>query len=180
MRLLIGFTVVALTLATAATAKGKQLKSATICGANACTTVTDQERLRELPVGGQDTAPPPPPAAYYTMEFVVGTGGAEESRWLVLYVPSENIVGANGEVPGTLTWLPAYGSAIFAMMRATRGLEPFRVPTAWPTDVRRVTPGPAPHGFDWPLVSGSLLVAFALGLTALVLVKRGREVLPHI
>jgi hypothetical protein len=178
MRLLFTFTLVALVLVPAAGAK--ELKSATICGANTCTTVTERVRLRALPAGGQDAAPPPPPSAYYTIEFVVGTGDGRESRWLVLYVPSEKIIGANSEVPGGLTWLPAFGDAITAMSQATKKLEPFRAPISWPTDVRHVTPGPAGKGFDWPLVSGSLLVAFALGLTTLLLVKRGREVLPRI
>ena len=178
MRLLYALTIAVLVLAPTATAT--ELKSATICGANACTMVIEQVRLRALPTGGQDAAPPPPPSAYYTIEFVVGTGDGRENRWLVLYVPSGKIIGANSEVPGGLTWLPAFGDAITAMSRATTNLEPFRAPTAWPTDVRQVTPSPVGKGFDWPLVSGSLLVAFALGLTTLLLVKRGREVLPRI
>jgi hypothetical protein len=172
MRLLLALAFAVLALAPAASAK--ELKSATICGTNGCKTVTDPERLRELPLGGQTTAPAPSPAAFYTVGFRIAMGRAEDHRLRMLYVPSKTIVA--WEVYGDVTWAPVYGEAIDAMATATSGLEPFRAPIAWPTDIRRVTPGPAPAGFDWPLVYGSLLAAFALGLGTLLLVRRSPKI----
>jgi hypothetical protein len=177
MRLFLVLTAAALALATPVAAKGKVLKSATICGSHGCTTITDSDRLRELPTGGETTADAPPPSEYYLVELDLGTGTPNTERFRLLYVPSQTILAVYALKRDSLVWLPIYGSAIQAMEDSIGDLEPFRPPVAWPKDVPL---RPAPAGFDWPLVSGSLLVAFALGLTTLLLVKRGREVLPRI
>ena len=177
MRPLLVLTAAALALATPVAAKGKVLKSATICGSHRCTTITDSERLRDLPTGGETTAAAPPPSEYYLVELDLAMGTPNTQRHRMLYVPSQTILAVHALKRDSLVWLPIYGSAIQAMEDSIGDLEPLPAPVAWPKDVPL---RPAPSGFDWPLVSGSLLVALALGLTTLLLEKRGREVLPRI
>lgn len=62
-----------------------------------------------------------------------------------------------------------------------RGPELVRLPPAVAADLRAarsIDTSPAGIGFDWPLVTGSLLVAFGLALTAGLLARRSRQPRP--
>lgn len=61
-----------------------------------------------------------------------------------------------------------------------RGVEVIRLPAGIADDLRQarsISASGSGEGFDWPLVSVSLLVAAALGLAAALLARRGRQ--PH-
>jgi hypothetical protein len=63
-----------------------------------------------------------------------------------------------------------------------RGSEVITLPRETAADIRAARrigrPGQT-SGFDWPLVSGSLLIAAALGLTGALLARRGRPARPE-
>lgn len=62
-----------------------------------------------------------------------------------------------------------------------RGNETITLPAGIADDLRAARPIDASStggGFDWPLVTGSLVVAFALLLTAILLSRRGRQPRP--
>jgi hypothetical protein len=136
MRLALLFAVAATTVfvfATTASAKG--LTSLKACGASGCTTITDRDQLRGVPLGGSNQIPPPKTAPYYVLEFTVDRG---ETHFLTYYVPSAHAVAGNGEYPGRLVWFPTDES--FA--RIVGDLEPFPAPAHWPAEVK--SPGRLP------------------------------------
>jgi hypothetical protein len=62
-----------------------------------------------------------------------------------------------------------------------RGPEAVTLPEGVADDlraVRPIDPSTGSSGFDWSLVTGSLLVAFALALTAVLLSRRSRQPRP--
>jgi hypothetical protein len=126
-------------LALAATASAKELTSLKACGESGCTTVTDRDQLRLLPLGGDTQNPPPRRAPFYWLTYTISDGADPFSMY---YVPSADVLGANGEVPGRLAWFPVVGSATDAIRDVVADLEPFPAPSAWGFEIK--SPGRLP------------------------------------
>lgn len=122
-------------LATSAAAK-ERIKSAKVCGASGCVTVTDREKANSLV--GSDTlvsppppsTPPPPPSSFYTVELSMGADGNIRSTFY--YVPSvamarpAHMPGQAG--PSLRLWLTVRPEAAALFREVTVGLEPFPKP----------------------------------------------------
>ena len=127
-------------LAFSTPALAKEPLRATICGASACTRVTDRATLNRIPAG-ESTEPLGPAAPYYTVEVVAGERGNPQNQhsFSMYYVPSENAM-AWAE-SGTVRLHPIFGEPTTRLMRdLTAGLEPFPEPrlTAVSVDGRNV------------------------------------------
>jgi hypothetical protein len=119
---------VAAALVLAAPAEAKELLRATLCGASACTTVTDRSTLNRIPAG-ETSEPLGPVAPYYRVEILVGEGANRENThtFSLYYVPSENAMA--WEESGIVRLHPIYGEQTTKLMRELTGnLEPFPAP----------------------------------------------------
>ena len=167
-------------LALAAPAAAKELTQATLCGADGCISLSDRATLRELPTGGERRAEQPPPSPYYAVELVV-EHERERNEVVMWWIPSRNLLAANRETPGTLSWFPVYGEAIALMRNLTRELEPFATPRAWPAQVAAPGPGTsgvgAGDGISRPLWITGAAVFLVVGAAVLFLLARRRALL---
>jgi hypothetical protein len=173
--------VLAAALALAPTAAAKELQTAQACGPNGDCAAMDKDGTMLLLNSGGSVTPPPPTAEYYRLYFVFAEPGASDhNAFSHLFVPSKGLVGF-GDENGGVAWFPVYGEALDAVRNATRNLEPFAAPAAWPTSIEDpiFSPGepssPAPaNGTNWrPWAVGLGLVLLALGVGA-VLARRTR------
>jgi hypothetical protein len=115
-------------LALAAPAAAKEPIRATICGASACTTVTDRSTLERIP-GGEASEPLGPAAPYYRVELVASEHGNPNNQhtFSMYYVPSENAM-AWAE-SGVVRLHPIFGAPATRLMRSlVAGLRPFPAP----------------------------------------------------
>ena len=120
--------VAAAALAFPAPAAAKEPIRATICGATACTTVTDRGTLRWIPAG-EASEPLGRAAPYYRVELVAGEYGNPHNQhsFAMYYVPSENAM-AWAE-SGTIRLHPIFGEPTTKLMRElVAGLRPFPAP----------------------------------------------------
>jgi hypothetical protein len=165
--------VLATALALASTAAAKELSTAQACGpADDCAAVDKDGAMLLLNSGGS-VSQPPPTAEYYRLDFVLAEPGSNDrNAFSHLFVPSKGLVGF-GDETGGVAWFPVYGQALDAVRDATRDLEPFSAPAAWPSSIEDpiFTPGrivsPAPDsGIDWrpwALATALMLLALAAG-----------------
>jgi hypothetical protein len=161
-------------LALASTAAAKELTTAQACGLDGqCEAMDKDGSMLILSSGGSVSQPPPTTAEYYRVDYVFDSpDGREHHSFSHLFVPSTGLVGMGDEVGG-VAWFPVYGQALDTLREATRDLEPFSAPAAWPTSIEDpiFTPGrvvsPAPDsGIDWrpwALAAGLVLLALAAG-----------------
>jgi hypothetical protein len=120
--------------ALAASAAAEEVKSAKVCGASDCVTVTEREKAMLLVGGDGRPGSPPPASAFYTVEATVTTdesGGT--GTWSFYYVPSEATTrpaydprGDTG--PSTHAWWAVSSQAAALFGAVTKGLEPFPAP----------------------------------------------------
>jgi hypothetical protein len=166
--------VLAAALALTSTAAAKELTTAQACGLDGqCEAMDKDGSMLILSSGGSVSQPPPTTEAYYRVEYVFDSpDGSEHHSFSHLFVPSTGLVGMGDEVGG-VAWFPVYGHALETLREATRDLQPFSAPAAWPTSIEDpiFTPGraasPAPDtGIDWrpwALAAGLVLLALAAG-----------------
>jgi hypothetical protein len=121
-----------------AAATAKELKQIKLCGESDCTTVTDRETLRLVPMGGDTPGAPPPAAAFYRVESTVDAE-SQTIRFRSYYVPSSNML-AFFERGYGMRWFPIVGPAAQELMRKlVEGLTPLAAPK-----LTRVTVGGKP------------------------------------
>ena len=125
---LVAVTLAALVLASGASAKNMTVAQA--CGPDECVSLQDRQHLTTLLGGGG--SPPPPTAAYYRLDFTFESpDGTHSVTHSSLYVPSKQLAATEGS-RGDVVWFPVDRAAAGLMERATRDLEPFAAPSAWP------------------------------------------------
>jgi len=124
-------------LTTPAAAK-ERIKSAKVCGASGCITVTDREKASSLvgsdalvsPQPPMPSTTPPLPSSFYTVELAMGADGRIKSTFY--YVPSAAMA-RSAHVPGQAgpslrLWLTVRPEAAALFREVTKGLEPFPKP----------------------------------------------------
>ena len=158
-------------LALAAPAAAKEITQAQICGDSGCTTISDRETLRSLPHGGEATAEPPAAAEFYTLAFTF-EAAREQHQFRMYYVPSANLLAANGQTPAALAWFTVDGEALDAIRAAVDGLEPFpALERGWPAEIkspaRLRTAGRAAEEDGAPFLPWIALAAGAVAFAAL-------------
>jgi hypothetical protein len=113
-------------LAFAGVASAKEPISATVCGARACKTLTDKERLRGIP-SGETTRPLGPAVPYYRIEILMGGREDETHSFALYYIPEAN--GTAWLEDGSMLLHPIFGEPTKLLMRKmTEGLEPYPAP----------------------------------------------------
>jgi hypothetical protein len=115
----------------AGSAAAKEIKSAKVCGASECVTVTDREKANSL-LASDAPGSPPPAAGFYTVEVTVDAEG-EVATWTFYYVPSARMARAayepGGEAgPSVHAWGNVSPEAAAIFREIVRGLEPFPKP----------------------------------------------------
>lgn len=167
--------VLAAALALAATASAKEIQTAQACGPDQCGDLDKDGTMLILNSGGS-VSQPPPTAEYYRLDFVFAEPGTpDHNAFSHLFVPSTGLVGF-GDETGGVAWFPIYGQALDTIRQATRDVQPFAAPAAWPTSIDDpiFSPGepssPAPaNGTNWrPWAVGLGLVLLALAVGALL------------
>ena len=115
-------------LATSAAAK-ERIKSARVCGASECVTVTDRKKANLL-VSFDAPASPPPASPFYTVELAMGAEG--EIRSTFYYVPSGGVARPANEPgqagPSLRLWSTVRPKAAALFREVARGLDPFPRP----------------------------------------------------
>jgi hypothetical protein len=121
----------ALTFAALAAPAGakEKIKSAKICGASTCVTVTDREKASVLD-GFDAPGRPPPASSFYTVEVTMGA--ARQIRSMFYYVPSAAMA-RPAERPGQAgpslrLWSTVRPEAAALLREVTKGLAPFPRP----------------------------------------------------
>jgi hypothetical protein len=141
--------VAVLALALAPGAGAKEITGLEVCGVDGCRAVSVPNGLHEWPGGATGGATFPPPAAPFVEVRLQIDRFHTEQLW---YVPSQRIF-ASRSAGDLIRWSLA-------------GTDDLRAGRPISSEGR---------SFDWPLVSGALLLALALGLTALLLARRSRR-----
>jgi hypothetical protein len=160
-------------LAVAAAASAKELKSAQVCGLDEeCAPMRDRSGVESI-TNFSSPSQPPPTAPYFRLDFVYGEPGSpDRNAFSHLYVPSRDLVAAGGEVAGTIVWFPVTSAGLAAIRGATAGLKPFAAPSAWPSSIDdpmfRPSPtspvaGDARDWTPWLLAAAALLAAAGSG-----------------
>lgn len=167
--------VLAAAMALAATASAKEIQTAQACGPDQCGDLDKDGTMLILSSGGS-VSQPPPTAEYYRLDFVFAEPGTpDHNAFSHLFVPSKGLVGF-GDENGGVAWFPIYGQALDTVRQATRDVQPFAAPPAWPTSIgdpifkppATVTPA-ASDGTNWrPWALGSALVLLVLAVGALL------------
>jgi hypothetical protein len=167
--------VVVAALALAATASAKEIQTAQACGPDQCGDLDKDGTMLILNSGGS-VSQPPPTAEYYRLDFVFAEPGTpDHNAFSHLFVPSKGLV-AFGDENGGVAWFPIYGQALDTVRQATRDVQPFAAPAAWPTSIDDpifklpVTASAAPSdGTTWrPWAVGIALALLALAVGALL------------
>jgi hypothetical protein len=167
--------VLAAAMALAATASAKEIQTAQACGPDQCGDLDKDGTMLILNSGGS-VSQPPPTAEYYRLDFVFAEPGTPDHNALShLFVPSKGLVGF-GDENGGVAWFPIYGQALDTVRQATRDVQPFAAPLAWPTSIGDpifkppATVSPAPSdATNWrPWALGSALVLLVLAAGALL------------
>jgi hypothetical protein len=172
---------VAITLAALALASGASAKNVTVaqaCGPDECVGVQDRQHLTTLLGGGGSM--PPPTAAYYRLDFTFESpDGTHRVSHSSLYVPSKRLAATEGR-SGGVVWFPVDRAATGLMAGATRDLEPFAAPNAWPTryadrmfsQTTRSADAGEPNWRPWMLAGVAVLLALSAALFARARVRR--------
>lgn len=141
--------------------------SATVraCGPRECAPVGDGTLAAHV-ASPQETVDPPAVSPYYRLDIGFGAGESASS-YSTLFVPAEGLIASNA---GGLLWYLPRTEAFGALREATRGVDPYAVPRAWPRYVETPDPSwfsgdPAADGRSWApvgIAGGVLLLALAV------------------
>jgi hypothetical protein len=166
-------------LAMASGASAKNMTVAQACGPDDCVRLEDRQAVTTLLGGGGST--PPPTAVYYRLDFTFESpDGAQRVTHSSLYVPLTHLAATEGRT-GDVVWFPVDRAAAGLMDRATRDLQPFAAPSAWPTRYAdrvftRTTRTAAGNEAGWtPWLLAGVAVLLALGLGAFLAQARLRR-----
>jgi hypothetical protein len=161
------------TLALASGASAKNMTLAQACGSDECVPLQDRQALTTLLGGGGSQ--PPTTAPYYRLDFTFESpDGIQRVTHSSLYVPLWRLAATEGP-SRNVVWFPVDRAATRLMERATRDIEPFAAPAAWPTSYgdpafRRTTRTPTSRdGTNW---LAWLLVVPAIAAAALLARRR--------
>jgi hypothetical protein len=148
-----------------ATAQAKELASARACDADGCRTISSAARLRGME-NGRPVAAPHAAAPFYRVRMVIATGGREEFRYTLAYVPSSGLLRVARDTVG-YDWMTPTPAGRRGFDRLVRGLEPLpaaRLRGLAPAPVAPApAPAPDPGGPPWALllIGGALALAGA-------------------
>ena len=135
MRLAPPLLAAAAALALAAPAAAKELSKAELCGPDGCIAVTDDETLRQIPMGGEDVAAQPPLHPFHHLRLTVSEGeGGPEHTWTVYYVDRVGMMAWRNE-GGLVAWTQLRGTTATVMKRLARTVDAFPPPTISATTV---------------------------------------------
>ncbi len=157
-----------------ATADAKGMATIRVCGAEACVTLEDRAAYVLSPA--ETVFEPPPVASFYRVDIAF-EAGADRSGYSVLFVPSSGLIASNVGAARALLWYVPTTEALEQLAPATRELDAFEAPTAWPAAVE-AHPVSSPSGRSWLhflLAAGAILVILA----AAPLVRRTRPIQPR-
>lgn len=162
-------------------APAKEVSTAKVCGADACTEVDDRAALRGFAEGGEPTDGPGQALPFYRVRLGVGDGRRVHDRFTVVYVPKASLIrGEDG------TWMPV-GRAFWRSFRSAippgRPFPPSQldgagavVPVATPVVDAVYSFGgdePGGSGSGWLLAALLALLALAALAAALTALRRG-------
>lgn len=156
------------------TAEAKGTVTIRVCGADACVELEDRAAYVLSPA---ETVLEPPPAASFYRVDVEFEAGAESNGYSVLYVPSSGLIASNLGAARALLWYVPRTEALEQLAPATRELDPFGAPAAWPAavDARPAPPSNTRGWLSYLLAAGGILVVLA----AAALVNRIRPIQPR-
>jgi hypothetical protein len=156
-----------LALLAAPPAVAKEIKSAQVCGADACAT-TEDSGDREVLVNGGPPRTPPTAAPFYTLRVNIDTGGGNTDHFEMTAVPARHALrGSDG------TWLEMPPDMATVVAKLAAGHRAFPA-----SDLIGAAPAPRPHpaaaGTGSPLWPEGVLIALVLVAAGWFLVRAVR------
>lgn len=157
-----------------ATAEAKGMAIIRVCGTDGC--VGLEGRAAHVLSPAETVLEPPPVASFYRVD-VEFEAGAESNGYSVLFVPSSGLIASNLGAARALLWYVPRTEALEQLAPATRELDAFEAPAAWPAAVeaRPVPPSNTRGWLHYLLAAGGILVVLA----AAAWVRRIRPIQPR-
>jgi hypothetical protein len=156
-------TLTALGLPAIAGAKG--LMTVRVCGAYTCAVLADPTRAARVPSPQESVLEPPRPAPYYRLE-ISSAANRQPRSYSALYVPSAALLAADVGAARALLWYVPRTEALAELRTATRNVEPFDAPSAWPPAVEVPEVVTVGRSADWPAVAALTAALAAASLMA--------------
>jgi hypothetical protein len=154
------------------TASAKEISGVSVCAADGCREVTDEQLWPALVEGGPGTNAPAGPLEHYTVHVRVLAEEEETVEWSYVAVPSRGLM--QGEDGSWMTMTPANRKALLALTQGRVPLEPGQMPPGKDLPTARVDEVYSPaatteaaaadDSSPWPWLAGIGLGAVVIGL----------------
>ena len=172
----IGVLVAALVaLALPAAALGKGRNTVQVCGQEACTTLEDRAGARYVGSPQEGVFEPPRPSQYYRL-YITVEAGTYRHTYSSIFSPEAELIGVDEGARRVLYWHVPHTETLQELRAATRELEPYDAPSAWPNAVGSLS---APETNGDPGSHELLFVAFLLALAGGTVVARRAQISPR-
>jgi hypothetical protein len=149
---------------------GKGLTSVRVCGESECVALSDEPQAAHIMSSAEGVFEPPKPGPFYRLDIAIDAG-TETHSFSNVFVPGEELIAANVGAERALVWYVPRTEALRLLEEATRDLEPYAAPAAWPPKIAALNglTAPPPVTSDganwrpWALAVGALMVALSAG-----------------
>ena len=144
-------------LVLAAPAAAKNLTDAQVCGQAGCAVLPRDEQgdglIQLRGSEGRAVVGAPAAAPYYRLIWEFTSPAGAKVRTATLYVPSADLIAAQGMALGSVEWFGASEAVLDKVRKASSGLDPFAAPSGWTFSLLatpQLTPSaPAAESRDW-------------------------------
>jgi hypothetical protein len=154
-------TLAALALPGAALSKGRN--TVQVCGPEACTILEDGAGARYLGSSEEDVFEPPRPSRYYRL-YVTAEAGTYRHTYSAIFSPSERLIGVDEGARRILYWHVPRTETLQELRAATRELQAYDAPAAWPSAVGDLSTTTGSDRRTSELAVAALLLALAVGV----------------
>jgi hypothetical protein len=169
MRLLGLFAIGCAVLLAPSAASAKEISGVSVCAADGCREVTDEQLWPALVEGGPGANAPKRPLEHFTVHLRVLAEDEETVEWSYIAVPARGLMQA--EDGSWMTMTPANRKALLGLTQGRVPLAPGQMPpgrdlpTARVDEVFSPAEAPAPAADDaspWPWLGGAVVLALVL------------------
>jgi hypothetical protein len=154
---------------------GKGRNTVQVCGPESCTTLEDRAGARYIGSSQEGVFEPPRPSAYYRF-YVTAEAGSYRHTYSGIFHPDAGLIGVDEGARRVLYWHVPRTETLHELRAATRDVEPYDPPSAWPLAVGSLS---APETNDGRGASELVFGVFLLALAAAALTVRRARIAPR-